>query len=143
MFLSFSVNIPLSLLFPISLYHKPTCSSVVPLKCPKGALFTQILSVHGIICLFGVECCCILEIFGILGNGLLTLPFRHPVSQGTGEDAQTLLVGSEIEQPLEETLDNMSEGLKMGTPFPQGFSFKNAITSSPPFQMHKRPLRAP
>lgn len=124
MFLSFSVNIHLSLLFPISLYHKPTCSSVVPLKCPKGALFTQILSVHGIICLFGVECCCILEIFGILGNGLLTLPFRHPVSQGTEEDAQTLLVGSEIEQPLEETLDNMSEGFENEYPFSPGILFQ-------------------
>lgn len=71
-----------------------------------------------------VECCCILEIFGILGNGLLTLPFRHPVSQGTGEDAQTLLVGSEVEQPLEETLDNMSEGFENGHPFPPGILFQ-------------------
>lgn len=124
MFLSFSANIPRSLLFPISLYHKPTCSSVIPLKCPKGVLFTQILRVHGIICLFCVECCRILEIFGILGNGLLTLPFRHPVSQGTGEDAQTLLVGSETEQPLEETLDNMSEGFENGHSVSPGILFE-------------------
>lgn len=87
-------------------------------------LFTQILRVRGIICLFGVECCCILEIFGILGNGLLTLPFRHPVSQGTGEDAQTLLVESETEQPLEETLDNMSEGFENGHLISPGILFQ-------------------
>lgn len=46
------------------------------------------------------------------------------MSQGTLEDAQTSLVGRETEQPLEETLDNMSEGFENGHPVSPGILFQ-------------------